>query len=114
MRKRRCAQSQLQNPSDEANLDIVRFLYTTKGPDAARQELNDRIKAGGDVFPYQMALVGPLLLSRQHRLMPRRCWRALSSRQAPESMPSRRRSSLPKCRSVKRTMTQRRRSSPIS
>jgi cellulose synthase operon protein C len=43
-------------PSEEANLAIVRFLLAVKGADAARQELNDRIKAGGDVFAYQMAL----------------------------------------------------------
>ena len=34
----------------------MRFLYKVKGPDAARQELVARIGAGGDVFPYQMAL----------------------------------------------------------
>ncbi len=46
------------NPSDpEAALDLVRFLYTVKkAPAAARQELNDRINAGGEVFPYQIAL----------------------------------------------------------
>ncbi len=46
------------NPRDsEAALDIVRFLYTIKqAPAAARQELNARISAGGEVFPFQMAL----------------------------------------------------------
>jgi len=46
------------NPSDSATaLDLVRFLYTfKKDPVAARQELNSRVKAGGDVFSYQMAL----------------------------------------------------------
>jgi tetratricopeptide (TPR) repeat protein len=46
------------NPTDsEAALNIVRFLYTIKkAPDAARQELNTRISAGGDVFPYELAL----------------------------------------------------------
>ena len=46
------------NPKNsEAALDIVRFLYTIKkAPAAARQELNARISAGGEVFPYQMAL----------------------------------------------------------
>ena len=46
------------NPADsEAALDLVRFLYTIKkAPAAARQELNARISAGGEVFPYQMAL----------------------------------------------------------
>ena len=43
--------------NSEAALDLVRFLYTIKkDPVAARQELNARIRAGGDVFPYQMAL----------------------------------------------------------
>ena len=40
----------------QATLDLVRFLYTTKNPAAARVELVNRIGAGGDVFPYQMAL----------------------------------------------------------
>jgi tetratricopeptide (TPR) repeat protein len=46
------------NPSDsQAALDLVRFLYTIKkAPMAARQELATRIGAGGDSFPYQMAL----------------------------------------------------------
>jgi len=46
------------NPSDpSAVLDLVRFLLTIKRvPDEARKELNDRIKAGGDSFPFQMAL----------------------------------------------------------
>ena len=45
-------------PSDsEATLDLVRFLFTIRGSaSAARQELNTRISAGGDIFPYQMAL----------------------------------------------------------
>lgn len=46
------------NPSDsETALNLVRFLYTVKkDPAAARSELNDRIRMGGEVFPYQMAL----------------------------------------------------------
>jgi tetratricopeptide (TPR) repeat protein len=45
------------NPGDsKAGLDLVRFLSTTKGPDAARAELAARIKAGGDVYEYQIAL----------------------------------------------------------
>jgi tetratricopeptide (TPR) repeat protein len=41
----------------EGTLDLVRFLYTIKkSPAAARQELNTRINAGGEVFPYQLAL----------------------------------------------------------
>ena len=45
------------NPADsQAGLNVVRFLNGTKGPLAAREELAARIKAGGDVFDYQMAL----------------------------------------------------------
>ncbi len=45
------------SPEDlEAGLDVVRFLNTFKGGDAAKQELITRIGAGGDVFRYQMAL----------------------------------------------------------
>ena len=45
------------DPKDsEAELDLVRLLYATKGADAARAELLARISAGGDVFRYQMAL----------------------------------------------------------
>ena len=40
-----------------AGLEVVRFLFATKGSAAARGELDARIKAGGNVFPYQMALV---------------------------------------------------------
>src|SRR6266404_1453533 len=43
-----------ENPG--AELDVVRFLGGVKGPAIAREELVTRIKAGGDVFPYQMAL----------------------------------------------------------
>ena len=39
-----------------AVLDLVRFLYANKGALAARSELVTRINAGGNVFPYQMAL----------------------------------------------------------
>jgi tetratricopeptide (TPR) repeat protein len=45
------------NPENTgAELDVVRFLNGVKGPAVAREELVTRIKAGGDVFPYQMAL----------------------------------------------------------
>jgi tetratricopeptide (TPR) repeat protein len=37
-------------------LDLVRFLYATKGPASAGAELVARIGAGGDVFPFQMTL----------------------------------------------------------
>jgi tetratricopeptide (TPR) repeat protein len=44
-------------PSDsEAELDLVRFLFSIrKSAQAAQQELDTRIRAGGDVFPYEMA-----------------------------------------------------------
>jgi cellulose synthase operon protein C len=46
-----------ENPTNsEAELDLVRLLYAAKGQDAARKELTTRIEAGGDVFPYQIAL----------------------------------------------------------
>jgi tetratricopeptide (TPR) repeat protein len=46
-------------PSDSgAELDLVRFLFTIrKSARDAREELDTRIRSGGDVFPYQMALV---------------------------------------------------------
>ncbi len=45
------------NPSDtKAGLDVVRFLISVKGADAGRSELLSRIKAGGDVYDYQIAL----------------------------------------------------------
>ena len=39
-----------------AELEVVRFLRATKGSAAARQELDTRIKAGGKVLPFQLAL----------------------------------------------------------
>jgi tetratricopeptide (TPR) repeat protein len=45
------------NPTDvEAGLNIIRFVRAIKGFAEARQELVNRINAGGQVFPYQMAL----------------------------------------------------------
>jgi tetratricopeptide (TPR) repeat protein len=45
------------NPSDiAAGMDVVRFLQQVKGPAAAQQELMAHIKAGGNVFQYQIAL----------------------------------------------------------
>jgi tetratricopeptide (TPR) repeat protein len=45
------------NPENTAaELDVVRFLSGVKGTTVAREELVSRIKAGGDVFLYQMAL----------------------------------------------------------
>jgi cellulose synthase operon protein C len=40
----------------QSGLDLIRFLFTAKGPAAARDEIVARINAGGDVFPYQLAL----------------------------------------------------------
>jgi tetratricopeptide (TPR) repeat protein len=46
------------NPADTAAaLEVARLLLATKGSAAARQELDVRIKAGGNVFPFQLALV---------------------------------------------------------
>ena len=45
-----------KSTNPETELELVRFLYQTKGPAAAKQELIARIDAGGDVFPYQIAL----------------------------------------------------------
>jgi cellulose synthase operon protein C len=46
-----------ENPTNpETELDLVRLLYAAKGATAARQELIARIDAGGEVFPYQIAL----------------------------------------------------------
>ncbi len=42
--------------SSQSGLDLIRFLYTVKGPAAAREEIVARINAGGDIFPYQLAL----------------------------------------------------------
>ena len=45
------------NPEDvSAELELVNLLSSIKGPDAAEAELTARIKAGGKVFPYQVAL----------------------------------------------------------
>jgi tetratricopeptide (TPR) repeat protein len=46
------------HPGDvQAGLDLIRLIYTVKkNPAGARQELVDRINAGGDVFKYQLAL----------------------------------------------------------
>jgi tetratricopeptide (TPR) repeat protein len=44
-------------PTDTAaQLDLVRLLSAIRGPDVAHKELDALIKAGGDIFPYQMAL----------------------------------------------------------
>ncbi len=46
------------HPADlQAGLDLIRFVYTVKkNPAGARQELLDRINAGGEVFQYRLAL----------------------------------------------------------
>jgi tetratricopeptide (TPR) repeat protein len=51
---RKVAQSNAKDTDSE--LDLVRFLYKVKGYAVAHQELSARIEAGGNVFPYQMAL----------------------------------------------------------
>jgi tetratricopeptide (TPR) repeat protein len=45
------------NPTDStAELELVRFLFRVKGaPAEAQKELDDRIKAGGDIFQFGMA-----------------------------------------------------------
>jgi cellulose synthase operon protein C len=44
-------------PSDtKPGMNLVQFLLAAKGAKAAREEINARIKAGGDVFDYQVAL----------------------------------------------------------
>jgi pentatricopeptide repeat protein len=43
-------------PDSNAGMNLVRFLISVRGSKAARDELNARIKAGGDVFDYQIAL----------------------------------------------------------
>ena len=44
-------------PDDlQAGLGLVRFLQVVKGAGAAREELDKRIKAGGRVFQYQIAM----------------------------------------------------------
>ena len=57
MPKRKSRALVQENPDkSDAELDLVRLLYLAKGPLAARNELLARIKAGGEVFPYQLAL----------------------------------------------------------
>jgi pentatricopeptide repeat protein len=44
-------------PTDsKAGMDLIRFLVSIKGAKVGRDELNARIKAGGDVFDYQIAM----------------------------------------------------------
>jgi len=46
-----------ENPlNPESELDLVRLLYATRGADVARKELTARIDAGGEIFPYKVAL----------------------------------------------------------
>ena len=40
----------------EAALDVVRFLGSVRGPEAARQELLAKIKSSENAFPYRVAL----------------------------------------------------------
>lgn len=50
------ARAKANSTDSKAGLDLVRFLNLAKGPDIARSELEERIKTGGDVFDYQIAL----------------------------------------------------------
>jgi len=63
------------NPENAATeLDVVRLLGAVKGPAMAREELVTRIKAGGDIFPYQMALAD-LDFGLGDLTTPSRCWK---------------------------------------
>jgi tetratricopeptide (TPR) repeat protein len=45
------------HPTDsQAVLELVRFLYASRGPGEAQQELRRQMDGGGEIFPYQMAL----------------------------------------------------------
>jgi len=46
----------VNSKDQEAGLDVVRYLFSSKGAAAARQELHARVASGGDVFAYQVAL----------------------------------------------------------
>ena len=48
------AKAESGNPA--AELDLVSFLNSFRGYESARSELQKRIEAGGDVFPFEMAL----------------------------------------------------------
>ena len=74
------------NPSDpHAELDLVRFLYTIKkAPSAARDELNDRIKAGGDSFPFQIALANMDLADGHSAIARQRLERLISNAETSE------------------------------
>jgi pentatricopeptide repeat protein len=50
------ARTEAEPANTKAGLDLVRFVNSVKGPEAGRSELDARIKAGGDVFDYQIAL----------------------------------------------------------
>jgi cellulose synthase operon protein C len=46
------------NPTDiDMEFDLVRFLYSTRGLESAKQELLVRANSKGDVFPFRLALV---------------------------------------------------------
>ena len=50
------ALAQARPNDNEAALDVARYINMVKGAAAARQELRARISAGGEVFPFQIAL----------------------------------------------------------
>ena len=94
-------------PSDsEATLDLVRFLYTIKGSaPAARQELNTRISAGGDTFPYQMALANLDFAEGRPADGKKLLEQLISSTNAPEHIRARRKLHWPKCIWARRIST---------
>lgn len=49
--------AELNTSDSKAGLDVVRFIFSTKGADVARRELEGRVAKGGEIFPYQLALV---------------------------------------------------------
>ncbi|NJL50175.1 MAG: tetratricopeptide repeat protein [Blastochloris sp.] len=47
----------VEKPEDvNAAMQLIAFLQAIKGPDAVREELEKRIKAGGTIFPFQLTL----------------------------------------------------------
>jgi hypothetical protein len=59
--KELCAVADASPADSKPGMDLVRFLIAAKGAAAARTELGARIKAGGDVFDYQIATAALLI-----------------------------------------------------
>ena len=92
------------HPADTAaGLNVVRFLYQFRGPAAARQELMARIKTGGQVFQYQLALVDMNLAENKIADSIQLLESLVSNAGAPEDV-WRRRSSWPKSSFSRRTL----------